>query len=325
MRLKPSFLFSLLFIFSLAFIPLVSSAQFGEDDEDSVIVEEEEEVFEEEEVGEHFDYDDSITFYVDSLYQSLRLSENFHFDSSLIPASNLYSIWDTVVINPYREDLSKMQGSFFIPLQDGGDDCYFYPPCIGPITSNFGPRRWGRRTKFHYGVDLNLETGDPVYAAFDGVIRIAKLSYDYGYMVLIRHYNGIETLYAHFSRLMVYTGQTVRAGDIIGLGGSTGRSTGSHLHFEIRFMGEKIDPGRLICFPENRLYTDTVVIDKSYFGHLSSKAKHTKGRGKFHVVRRGDTLAHIGYKYGTTVNRLCQLNRISRRTILRPGRRLRVR
>jgi murein DD-endopeptidase MepM/ murein hydrolase activator NlpD len=272
-----------------------------------------------------FDLDERTALYIDSMY-GLNRRPGINFDSSIIPALQYYSLWDTIVINPYNEDLSNMEEQVPIALQDD-DDCYFFPPCRGDITSGFGFRRWGRRVKFHYGVDVRLYTGDPVYAAFDGVVRVAKLSADYGYVVLIRHYNGFETLYAHFSRLMTSTGATVRAGDVIGLGGSTGHSTGSHLHFEIRFKGEKIDPTRLICFPENRLYQDTVFIDKTYFAHklavnkVLAKAKY----GKYHIVRRGDTLAHIAYRYGTTVSRLCQINRIRRTSILQAGKRIRVR
>ena len=271
------------------------------------------------------DIDERLASYIDSLYQE-ELRSGFTFDSSIIPGMQFYSIWDTIVINPYKEDLTDMQEVVPIALQDD-DDCYFFPPCKGDITSGFGFRRWGRRLKFHYGVDVRLYTGDPVYAAFDGVVRVSKLSTDYGYVVLIRHYNGFETLYAHFSKLLVATGQTVRAGDIIGLGGSTGHSTGSHLHFEVRFKGEKIDPTRLICFPENRLFQDTVYIDKTYFAHKAAVAKVQVAAkySKYHVVRRGDTLAHIAYRYGTSVNRLCQLNRLKRTSVLRAGRKIRVR
>lgn len=269
--------------------------------------------------------DERLAQYIDSLYNAEGKRYSFSFDSAIIPAKQFYAIWDTIVINPYNEDLANMEEIIPIPLQDD-DDCFFFPPCKGDITSGFGFRRWGRRLKFHYGVDVRLATGDPVYAAFDGVVRIAKLSVDYGYVVLIRHYNGFETLYAHFSRLLVSNGQTVRAGDVIGLGGSTGRSTGSHLHFEVRFKGEKVDPTKLICFPESRLYSDTVYLDKTYFKHkVAVKKASTHSRSRYHVVRRGDTLAHIAYRYGTSVNRLCQLNRIKRTTMLRAGRRIRIR
>lgn len=322
-----------LVIVCFAFLPLFSAAQVEGDEEvlpDSVDIEEVDSVeFVAEDnlemLEEDLDFDERLASYLDSLYQK-DLKLGFTFDSSIIPALQYYSIWDTIVINPYKEDLTNMDVSVPIALQDD-DDCYFFPPCKGEITSGFGFRRWGRRLKFHYGVDVRLYTGDPVYAAFDGVVRVSKLSADYGYVVLIRHYNGFETLYAHFSKLLVATGQTVRAGDIIGLGGSTGHSTGSHLHFEVRFKGEKIDPSRLICFPESRLFQDTVFIDKSFFAHKTAVAKvQTASRySKYHLVRKGDTLAHIAYRYGTSVNRLCQLNHIKRTTMLRAGRKIRVR
>jgi len=321
-----------LFAFSLLAVSFSAFAQTEEDDlvlPDSADVEEIDSVeFISEESIDMIDaeLDEKLAVYIDSLYNAEGKRYGFMFDSAIIPAKQYYAIWDTIVINPYNEDLANMEEIIPIPLQDD-DDCFFFPPCKGDITSGFGFRRWGRRLKFHYGVDVRLFTGDPVYAAFDGVVRVAKLSVDYGYVVLIRHYNGFETLYAHFSKLLVANGQTVRAGDVIGLGGSTGRSTGSHLHFEVRFKGEKVDPTRLICFPESRLYSDTVYIDKTYFTHKVAvkKAKSSASHSRYHVVRRGDTLAHIAYRYGTTINRLCQINRIKRNAILRTGRKIKVR
>ncbi|HLP32280.1 MAG TPA: hypothetical protein VK202_02345, partial [Bacteroidia bacterium] len=119
--------------------------------------------------------DEKLAVYIDSLYNAEGKRYGFMFDSAIIPAKQYYAIWDTIVINPYNEDLANMEEIIPIPLQDD-DDCFFFPPCKGDITSGFGFRRWGRRLKFHYGVDVRLFTGDPVYAAFDGVVRVAKLS-----------------------------------------------------------------------------------------------------------------------------------------------------
>jgi murein DD-endopeptidase MepM/ murein hydrolase activator NlpD len=209
-------------------------------------------------------------------------------------------------------------------------DCRFHPPAIGDISSNFGFRRWGRRAKFHYGVDIRMDVGDPVYAMFDGVVRVAKRSVDYGYVVIIRHYNGLETLYAHFNQLLTYPGKPVRSGDIIGLAGSTGRSTGPHLHFEVRFQGEKIDPNKIIYFPTGSLMSDTLQIDRSCFSHLyqvhAQKMRGAKqARPKYHTVHKGDTVTKIAYQYGISVNHLTRINGISKKTPLKPGRRIRVR
>jgi murein DD-endopeptidase MepM/ murein hydrolase activator NlpD len=195
---------------------------------------------------------------------------------------------------------------------------------LGDITSTFGFRRWGRRAKFHFGVDVRMEVGDPVYAMFDGVVRVAKRSADYGYVVLIRHYNGLETLYAHFNQLLTWPGAPVRSGDIIGLAGSTGKSTGPHLHFEVRYKGEKIDPNKIVYFPTGSLLSDSLMIDKSCFSHLY-KVQASKLRTRYHLVKKGETLSKIAYKYGISVKTLARLNRISTKTKLRPGRRIKIR
>jgi murein DD-endopeptidase MepM/ murein hydrolase activator NlpD len=291
-------------------------------DEDSVVTEEEAE-------AEDDDIDDNFTGYTDLNYWDFLRIPNFKFDTNMIPASNYYPFgWDTITINPYKQDLKEMSDTFFLHLKDS-HDCMFHPPAIGELSSNFGFRQWGRKKKFHFGVDVHMETGDPVYCIFDGVVRVAKRSADYGYVVLIRHYNGLETLYAHFSQLLTYTGAPVRSGDIIGLAGSTGRSTGPHLHFEVRFKGEKIDPNKIIYFPLGSLLDDTLQIDRSCFKHLyevqANKLKQSKSSGRYYKTRKGDTLAKVAYSYGISVKHLARINKISTKSKLKPGQRIRVR
>jgi murein DD-endopeptidase MepM/ murein hydrolase activator NlpD len=172
-----------------------------------------------------------------------------------------------------------------------------------------------------------MDVGDPVYAAFEGVVRIAKKSADYGYMVLIRHENGLETLYAHFSKLLCFVGQNVGAGDIIGLAGSTGRSTGPHLHFEVRFKGEKIDPNKVVHFPSGSLLSDSLEINKSCFRHLYEvKASKLKTKTpKYIKVQKGDTLSKLSRRYGISLKKLARLNKVSAKTKLKKGRRIRLR
>ena len=270
------------------------------------------------------DFDANFTGYSDVTYWDLLRDPNFKFDAKIIPATQHYEgvDWDTITINPYKVSLKEMNDTILLALKDSFD-CEFHPPAIGDISSNFGFRRWGRRPKFHYGVDVRMEVGDPVYAMFDGVVRVAKRSADYGYVVLIRHYNGLETLYAHFNQLLAYSGQPVRSGDIIGLAGSTGRSTGPHLHFEVRYKGEKIDPNKIVYFPSGSLLSDTLQIDKHCFSHLY-QVKSVKLKSKYHIVKRGETLAKISYTYGMSVKHLAKLNRISLKTKLARGRRLRI-
>lgn len=285
-------------------------------------MEETEEEHEEENEGE---FDASFTGYSDVSYWDLLRDPAFKFDPSMIPANQHYenASWDTITINPYKVSLKGMNDTVLLALKDSYD-CAFHPPAIGDISSNFGFRRWGKRAKFHYGVDVRMEVGDPVYAMFDGVVRVAKRSADYGYVVLIRHYNGLETLYAHFNQLLAYPGQPVKSGDIIGLAGSTGRSTGPHLHFEVRYKGEKIDPNKIISFPSGSLMSDTLQIDKSCFAHLY-QVKSTKLKSKYHTVKKGETLGKISYKYGISVKHLAKLNHISTKAKLRVGQRLRIR
>ena len=272
------------------------------------------------------EFDNLFTGYSDVTYWDMLRDPNFKFDPAMIPANTHYPFeWDTVVINPYKVSLREMNDTILLKLRDSMD-CSFHPPAIGDVTSGFGYRSWGRRPKFHYGIDVRMEVGDPVYSIFDGIVRVAKRSSDYGYVVVIRHYNGLETLYAHFDQLLAYPGKPVRSGEIIGLSGNTGRSTGPHLHFEVRFKGEKIDPSKVIYFPSGSLLSDTLQIDKQCFTHVKLyKEQQTKLRSRYYIVKRGDTLGKIAYKNGVSVKQIGRLNKISTKTKLKAGRRLRIR
>lgn len=256
------------------------------------------------------------------------------FDSTFSSAWDIYlNTWDTEVLNPYQYDFNSFNQPVNICLT--ADSLGFVMPVINPVTSGYGHRR-GRQ---HQGVDIDLETGDTVMSAFDGVVRMSRYYYGYGNMVVVRHYNGLETLYGHLSRVLVEPGQQVRAGESIGLGGNTGHSFGSHLHFEIRFMGQPIDPGKFIAFDKFSLLNNEVLIDSSMFdnGKLIRKPRSGSGKSaqatasskksgsKVHVVRQGDTLSGIARRYHTTVKNLCKLNRIRPERILSLGQRIRVR
>ena len=120
------------------------------------------------------------------------------------------------------------------------------------VTSNFGYRKSFKR--MHKGIDVKVYIGDTIYAAFDGQVRAANIDPNgYGKYVVIRHYNGFETVYGHMSKQLVKANDFVQAGEPIGLGGNTGRSTGSHLHFEVRFLGAAIDPAEIFDFKEQKL------------------------------------------------------------------------
>ena len=247
--------------------------------------------------------------------------------------------WDTTTLFPYREvDMSGMPKSVVIDLVDSLTS--YHCPYQGSVhpRGKYGPRR--RRQ--HQGVDLPLKMGDPVYATFCGRVRISQYNKGgYGNLVIIRHDNGLETYYGHLSERMVEPGQWVEAGQIIGLGGSTGRSTGPHLHFETRYYGQSFDPERLIDFKNGTLSRETFLLKKSFFSIYSNAGQDfddeianeeqdkqeaaEKAAMKYYKIRSGDTLGAIARRHGTTVANICRLNGIKSTTILRIGRSLRVR
>ena len=246
--------------------------------------------------------------------------------------------WDTSSLFPYQSvDMSSMPQSVVIDLIDSTKSYHYpYKGAVNP-RGKYGPRR-GRR---HQGVDLPLKTGDSVYATFCGRVRISKYVRGYGNLIIIRHDNGLETYYGHLSERLVEPGTWVEAGHVIGLGGSTGRSTGPHLHFETRYYGQAFDPERLIDFKNGILCRETFLLKKSFFSIYSNagqdfedeianeeqdkKEAAEKAAMRYHKIRSGDTLGALAIKYGTTVSNICRLNGIKSTTILRIGRTLRVR
>jgi murein DD-endopeptidase MepM/ murein hydrolase activator NlpD len=256
---------------------------------------------------------------------------------TFIPAYDIYCKWDTSVIHHHSSD-AALTDTITIVLE-GERSCYVHP-YMGSVTSNFGYRR----SRMHYGVDINLETGDSVVAAFDGKVRISKLNKSYGNLVIVRHANGLETYYAHLSKLLVSPEQDVKAGEVIGLGGNTGHSYGSHLHFEVRYKGRPIDPNEMIDFSDKRLLADTFNITKKNLDDLSvvksssSKSKYQKvpyaknykpgtkapAKNKYYTVRKGDTLYSIAKRYNTTPKNIAQKNGMSTKATLAVGKKLKI-
>ncbi len=173
----------------------------------------------------------------------------------------------------------------------------------------------------HKGLDIDLRKGDTVKAAFDGVVRYARYNRGgFGNLVIIRHYNGLETYYAHLTRLKVHTNQVIKAGDLVGLGGSTGRSRSPHLHFEVRYKDVPVDPLRLVDFDNQKLISNTLPITKNAFYPADYD-----GKAVYYKVKKGDTLARIAKKNKTSVKAICSMNKIKPGTNLKVGRPLRVR
>jgi murein DD-endopeptidase MepM/ murein hydrolase activator NlpD len=245
--------------------------------------------------------------------------------------------WDEVNSNPYKMQLTDLPTAWSLWLVDSLDQ--YHCPYQAEVyhRGKFGMRR-GRR---HQGVDIPLKTGDPVYATFTGKVRMSKYFGAYGNVIVIRHENGIETFYAHLSKRHVEAGDWVNAGDVIGLGGSTGRSTGPHLHYETRYNGFAFDPQWLIDFKTGELRHRLFVLKKKYFNIYSNyeqdfddeakneeedkKEDAEKAAMKYYTIKSGDTLGRIAINNGTTVNALCRLNGITPKTTLKIGRRIRVR
>ncbi len=263
----------------------------------------------------------------------VEMSEEVLIDSSWVKVAGYYSIWDTHTVNPYRVDGRNYRDSLKLRLTDASRQRYAKMPLVStPITSGFAFRGY----RWHYGMDLDLETGDSVRAAYDGVVRIqAWDGGGYGNYILVRHYNGLETIYGHLSKSLVPVGTFVKAGQLIGYGGSTGRSTGSHLHFEVRYQGNPINPALMYDFPGYKLRKDNFTITSALFNYYSRtvgrsrsiRSSHSGSPSRArqtvtHRVRSGDTLSEVAERYGVRVSTLKKLNPGVR--TLQPGKKLRV-
>ncbi|MBQ0034653.1 MAG: peptidoglycan DD-metalloendopeptidase family protein [Bacteroidales bacterium] len=238
------------------------------------------------------------------------------------PASDIYTIWTRDHVNPYKVPVDSMQDSISISMKG------FTLPHPGYVTSKFGPRRY----RYHYGTDIKVQIGDSIRSCFDGQVRI--VGWDpkgYGHYVVVRHDNGLETVYGHMSTPLVDENMRVFSGDVLGLGGNTGRSTGPHLHFEFRYLGTAFNSELVINYETGKLRCDTtyLITKASTFGYKKAVAPQTGATNysgvKYYTIRKGDTLTTIARRNQTTVKALCKLNGIKENTIIREGRKLRVR
>ena len=266
---------------------------------------------------------------------SVALSRLIQYEQMESPAADLYNDWE----NHYAHRETALPDTFTIDLRG-----FCMPTDSRVLTSNFGAR-WGRQ---HKGLDIKVYTGDTIRAAFSGKVRVVRYEANgYGNFVVIRHYNGLETIYGHMSKHLVVPDQDVKAGEPIGLGGNTGRSTGSHLHFETRLCGVALNPALMFDFRNQDVTGDFYTFRKDSYSRESMLATRLRGvNGKttsladnqlmteatakksrstaardsrYHKVKKGETLSAIARKRGTTVNAICRLNRISQTTKLRPG------
>ena len=242
--------------------------------------------------------------------------------------TEMYTGWDTSSIHAFKElKIEEFPEEIILVLADSlqGFCC--------PFTEKVRSRYAFRRTREHRGTDIALDTGDSVRVAFNGVVRVMESSRNtggYGNLLVVRHPGGLETYYGHLSRFLVKPGEIVKAGEVIGLGGNTGRSTGAHLHFETRYKGKAFDPERIIDFENGYLRDSVFVLKKHYFSiysHYGQTDEESLAASQriIHTIRSGDTLGALAMRYGTTVRQICAWNNISSKTVLRIGRRLIVR
>ena len=234
--------------------------------------------------------------------------------------------WDSQKVNPFRE--ADVPNSAVIDVSN------YAIPHHGRVTSHYGYRKRFRR--MHKGVDIGIQSNDTIYAAFDGKVRLTNYERrGYGYYVIIRHSNDLETVYGHLNKFLVKPDDIVKAGDPIALGGSTGRSTGPHLHFETRYMGYAINPAAIFDFANKTTHTDTYTFSKSTYTQARDyspsnsqqantyRASDNSSR-KTYTVRKGDSLSTIARKNGISITRLCKLNGIKKTDMIRPGQKLKV-
>ena len=244
---------------------------------------------------------------------SVALIRQIRKEMGAYPAYSLYPTWDNVRVHAYGNTV-VVPDTFRIDMNG-----FCMPTTNTKITSKFGPRR----RRMHNGIDVKVYIGDTIRAAFSGKVRMVKYERrGYGQYIVIRHDNGLETIYGHLSKQLVSEDQYVEAGEVIGLGGNTGRSTGSHLHFETRFLGQAINPALLFDFEKQDIVTESYLFKKGNNRYLRKNKTGTlasNGDTQYYKVRKGDSLSRISKKTGVSISRLCKLNGITTKTTLRPN------
>lgn len=266
---------------------------------------------------------------------TLALQKLINTENLESPAADLYDEWNNV----YAHKTENVPDSFRISLRN-----FCMPTVSRVVTSNFGSR-WGRQ---HKGIDIKVYIGDTIRAAFSGKVRMVKYNPGgYGKYIVIRHPNGLETIYGHLSKQLVSEDQEVRAGDVIGLGGNTGRSTGSHLHFETRLCGLALNPALMFDFRNQDVVGDYYVFNSRTHDRESIAANELRGKignggytreqvvgagyasaaktevvsqeKLYHKVAKGETLSVISKKRGVSIDQICKLNHIRKNIKIKPG------
>lgn len=286
--------------------------------------------------------------------------ESFITETYQIPAYNLYSReWDTEHLRSRQYAIPFTDHILKIILVESHNSPFIYP-CRGNVITTYGIQR---RNKFHPGIDFQLNPDDPVYACFDGVVRMAKEYGDYGKMVTVRHYNGLETVYAHLNRIYVKPGQIIHAGHILGLAGNSGNTENTILHFETRFLNEHFNPDLMLDFEDRTLKSNMLTLQPANFTitpipvipqkneknkapagengeegrnrdtmentHDSENAPFLDNNNRedfpdYHTVQKGETLYRVSIKYNIPVEELIRINQLSDKGTIQPGQKLKL-
>lgn len=301
-------------------------------------------------------------------YQTLPLPELKEIDFSdelfitavhQIPAYGLYSEqWDSTHLRSVQLTLPVGEEGLKVILVGSYNSPFIYP-CRGNVILHYGQQK---KAAFHTGIDFQLNMDDLVYACFDGVVRMGTHYGDYGKTVVIRHYNGLETVYSHLNQIQVKTGQIIKAGHVIGLAGNTGltNSKANHatLHFETRFLNEYFDPQKLFDIENRNLLDNTLLLTSRDFNitpipqkivvspeaspeqklekevlpetpseetpETETSSVPSESSAQYHVIQQGETLYRISVKYNVSVDYLLKLNNIKSPDLIKAGQKLRI-
>lgn len=248
-----------------------------------------------------------------------KQAEFIDFGQDEEPEIDIYTEgWNSRKVNPFTE--AQVPNAAMIDIRN-----FAMPTKSNRVTSPYGYR--ARFKRMHKGVDIGIRSNDTIYAAFDGKVRLTNYeAKGYGNYVILRHTNGLETVYGHLNKFLVKPNQTVRAGDPIALGGSTGRSTGPHLHWETRYMGYAINPQAIVDIPNRRTYGTTYAFSKSTYTQPASGKSYTVAakNTSSYIVRSGDTLHSIARANGMALRTLLTLNNLKESDPVHPGQTLRL-
>jgi murein DD-endopeptidase MepM/ murein hydrolase activator NlpD len=269
----------------------------------------------------------SLGISLEDLAKYINVNENVETEAFDVMTSH----WDTQVYNPYKDE------KVTFPIQITFNDSVFNSPILKDkvVTSRYG-WRWRRA---HQGIDIDLIKGDDVVSMLDGVVRFAKYNPGHGKLVIVRHYNGLETAYAHLSSIAVKVNDTVSGGQILGKGGATGNARGSHLHLITSYKGVSINPEYLFDFSgSDRIRSNEIWVTRRWATpYLHSSKQTTKlellqtedeaiasleREKKIYVVKKGDTLSRISQRNNVSIRSICINNNIKSTSLLKIGQKL---